>query len=92
MLESTGALAEGNPSHRLLVYVDDMHNALINLEVELRDLFEDGDAWDGRMTAGFTAGSGTVSAGHTISNWHLYEVCNEHEKKGGAGFLSGFFT
>ena len=31
---ATGALAEGNPTHRLLVYVDDMLTPLINLELD----------------------------------------------------------
>ena len=61
--------------------------------MELRDLFEDGDVWDGRMTAGFTAGTGKSAAGHTISSWQLHEVCREGAggSSGGGGFLGTLF-
>ena len=88
----TGSSVAGS-SYRLLVYVDDMHNALLNLEVELRDLFEDGEQWDGKMTCGFTAGTGKSAAGHTIESWQLYEVTNEQPQEGGGGggILGGLF-
>ena len=38
-LEATGALADGNPTHRLLVYVDDMQTALVNLEIDAEKVF-----------------------------------------------------
>jgi hypothetical protein len=77
----SGASVAGS-SYRLLVYVDDMHHALINLELDLRDLFEDGEAWDGRMTAGFTAGTGKASAAHTLTSWTMYEVSNPAQAAG----------
>ena len=36
-----GALADGIPSHRLLIYVDDMQTALINLELDLGEVFSE---------------------------------------------------
>ena len=59
----------------------------------MRDLFDDGDVWDGRMTAGFTAGTGKASAAHTISSWQMYEVCRDQDKRDGDGWgLSKLFT
>ena len=66
------------PSRRLLVYVDNMQNALINLELNLRDVFGDMDGdWDGSMIAGFTASTGKQSAAHTITSWSFYEIKDE---------------
>ena len=82
----------------LTVYVDDMQSALINVELELRDLFEDGAEWDGRMTAGFTAGTGRTAAGHTIKSWSFYESLggggdgSTHGKRDDGGLFSGFFN
>ena len=49
-----------------------------------------GGAWDGRMTAGFTAGTGKTSAGHAISEWSMHEVAGKDAKdgRGGEGFFS----
>jgi hypothetical protein len=75
-LEAVGALGEGAPSHRLLVYLDDMRQPLINLELEAAELFG-GDAEvleQGRMYAGFTAATGRTNAAHKIQSWTFYEV------------------
>ena len=96
---ATAPTAAGS-AYRLLVYVDDMQNALINIEIELRDLFDDGlQGWDGRMTAGFTAGTGKTAAGHTIKSWSFYESAisgsgSTHGKQGanGGSLFGGFFS
>ena len=85
---ANGTSIQGS-SYRLLVYIDDMHRALINLEIELRDLFDDGDVWDGQMTAGFTAGTGKVAAGHSIHSWSMHEICREQDKERGEGWNLG---
>ena len=33
---------------------------------------QDGETWDGFMTAGFTAGTGKRAAGHTINSWTFH--------------------
>jgi hypothetical protein len=74
-LEATGALTEGNPTHRLLVYVDDMQHALINLELDISDVFGETLAeTGGRMFAGFTAGTGRANGSHIIKSWRFFEV------------------
>ena len=83
-------LAGAPASHRLLVYVDDMQTALINLEVELGELFcEEGKertaefrpapdvAARGRMYAGFTSGTGRRYASHVVSEWSFHEVLGD---------------
>ena len=52
-----------------------------------------GEQWDGKMTCGFTAGTGKSAAGHTIESWQLYEVTNEQPQEGGGGggILGGLF-
>jgi len=81
----------GGASYRLLVYVDNMHVALVNMELELRDIFGEGDErWDGAMIAGFTAGTGKRAAAHSITSWSLHEVSKEQAAKAkGAGWFSG---
>ena len=94
-LEATGALADGNPSHRLLVYVDDMQAALINLELDANEIF--GDALretHGRMFAGFTAGTGRENASHVITSWQFFEVAGvkvDVEQDGLDNFFSNLF-
>lgn len=96
-LEKTGALAEGNPSHRLLVYVDDMQSAVINLELDVDDVFgETLEETAGRMFAGFTAGTGREHASHIITSWRFYEVGGVREEReddflglGGIGRMLG---
>jgi hypothetical protein len=62
---------EANPTHRLMVYVDDMRSALINLEIDLENVFGDGAE---PMFAGFTGGTGRLNASHVIKSWKFYEV------------------
>ena len=58
----------------MLVYVDDMHRALLNLELDLAELFSQTKAWKGTMHVGMTAGSGKQHASHCIHSWSFYEV------------------
>ena len=93
-LEATGALAEGNPTHRLLVYVDDMEKALINLELDAEDVFgDDLKRTGGRMFAGFTAGTGRENASHMITSWRFYEVgaIREDKEEEWSSWLGSFF-
>ena len=83
-----GRTAEGAaPSHRLLVYVDDMQHALINLEVSLASLLG-ADAAEGRMVAGFTAATGKRYASHCIGSWSLYEVATARAEVARGSWLS----
>lgn len=87
-LEATGGLAEGVPTHRLLVYVDNMQQAVINLELDAEDVFgETLDKFDGKMYAGFTAGTGRANASHMITSWKFFEVGGQREDKGGDDFF-----
>lgn len=87
-LEATGALAEGNPTHRLLVYVDDMQNALVNIEIDAEDVFgETLEKSGGKMYAGFTAGTGRQNASHMITSWKFFEVGGQREDQGGDDFF-----
>ena len=93
-LEATGALAEGNPSHRLLVYIDDMQTALINLELDADDVFGENLPKGGRMFAGFTAGTGRQHASHIITSWKFFEVAGtkvEVPPDGVENFFSSLF-
>jgi len=94
-LEAAGALAQGSPSHRLLVYVDDMQHARINLELDVEDVFGDTlHETGGKMIAGFTAGTGRANASHIITSWKYFEVAEtkENEEQSGVGsFFSNLF-
>ncbi len=60
--------------------------------MDLRDAFGGADDWDGRMLAGFTAGTGRVATRHAITSWHLHEVARETAKATGDGwFAKGLF-
>ena len=89
--EEGGAAEGGAPSqalrHRLLVYVDDMQHALVNLEVSLPRLLG-ADAAEGRMLAGFTAATGKRHASHCIGSWSLYEVATAREEVARGSWLS----
>lgn len=92
-LEATGALAEGNPSHRLLVYVDEQ--PLVNLELDAEAVFGE-NRMGGRLFGGFTAGTGRTHASHVIRSWKFFEVAGTKvevppESGGGEGFLSSLF-
>ena len=94
VLEGSGALAEGNPSHRLLVYVDDPHTPLINLELDIEDVFGESLLPGGRMFAGFTAGTGRTNASHIVTSWKFFEVAGtkvEVEPDGVESFVSQLF-
>ena len=85
--EEGGAAEGAAPSHRLLVYVDDMQHALINLEVSLPALLG-ADAAEGRMVAGFTAATGKRHASHCIGSWSLYEVATARAEVARGSWLS----
>jgi len=89
-LEATGALAEGNPSHRLLVYLDDMHSPIINLELDVDDVFGEALLQGGRMFAGFTSGTGRTNASHIIKSWKFFEVAGT-KVEAPQDFLSSLF-
>jgi len=67
------------PSHRLLVYVDDMQAALINLEMDLGQIFSQLHQWDGKLLAGFTSGTGKSYGSHAIESWDLWEAIDKHQ-------------
>ena len=67
------------PSHRLLVYVDDMQAAFINLEVDLTILFAQMPSWNGKLLAGFTSGTGNTYGSHTIESWNFWEAVDRSE-------------
>ena len=82
-------------SHRLLVFVDEMTRALINVEVSLPQLLRDapgftarGGAEAGRMVAGFTAGCGARHASHRITSWRFTEVVRGKQAEAGGSWLA----
>ena len=89
--DAAGIQSKGSgSSYRLLVYVDNMHAALINIEIELRDLFGQVEDWDGTMIAGFTAGTGKRAAAHAITSWSFHEVSEGRAAKvKSTGWFSG---
>jgi len=59
-----------------------MRVAVINLELNLHDVFDDLDFEHepGKMFAGFTAGTGRYTASHAIESWRFFEVdCADEE-------------
>jgi len=73
-------------SHRLLVFVDDMQEACINLEIDLNAIFSQLPSWNGRLFAGFTAGTGKTYGSHAIESWNLWEsLDNNVPSTSGAG-------
>jgi len=88
--EEEVAARMGDSSYRLLVYVDNMHAALINIELDLRSVFGELEHWDGNMIAGFTAGTGKRTSAHVITSWSLHEISKKAKAKAGWWPTMGF--
>ena len=76
--------APAPPSHRLMVFTDENEapSALINVELDLRQLFAQMGGWDGKLHAGFTAGTGKAHASHAVESWSMWELVDKKEAAG----------
>jgi hypothetical protein len=83
------AQASALKSYRLLVYVDNLYTALIDMELNLGEIFGELDGWDGNMFAGFTAGTGKRGAGHTIRSWSFHEIGRSQGNDAKSGVFFG---
>ena len=60
--------------HHLSIFIDNDFKSQLSLQLDLNEVFQGLEKWDGRLYAGFTASTGRFYAEHAITEWEVYEA------------------